>query len=136
MNDRDMVEFLHNSGLMNNLVYYQRNGKTAQENYIDQKRKQQQNYKKQRELEKLKKQMEDQIFEAVMYTMEQTEAFEEEVASDIVNMISSAFETGSMRPEKLENRSFSSDLGATLGRALAMAPFKLLEEVFDDIMND
>jgi len=68
--------------------------------------------------------------------MEQTEAFEEEVASDIVNMISSAFETGSMRPEKLENRSFSSDLGATLGKALAMAPFKLLEEAFDDIMND
>ena len=136
MNDRDMVEFLHNSGLMNDLVYYQRNGKTAQENYIDQKRKWQKKYKKQRELEKLKKQMEDQIFEAVMYTMEQTEAFEEEVASDIVNMISSAFETGSMRPEKLENRSFSSDLSETLGRALAMAPFKLLEEAFDDIMND
>ena len=29
MNDREMVEFLHNSGLMTDWAWYQMNGKTA-----------------------------------------------------------------------------------------------------------
>lgn len=58
-----------------------------------------------------------------MYTMEETEAFEEEVASDVVNMIEAAFDGNSIRSGQLQDKSFSADLGATLGRALAMAPF-------------
>ena len=136
MNDREMVEFLHNSGLMTDWAWYQMNGKTAQENYIDQKRKWQNKYKKQRELEELKKKMEEQIFEAVMYTMEETEAFEEEVASDVVNMIEAAFDGNSIRSGQLQDKSFSADLGATLGRALAMAPFQLLDEFLKDTLEE
>lgn len=32
---KEEIEYYHNSGLMPDWVYYQVNGKTAQENYID-----------------------------------------------------------------------------------------------------
>ena len=40
--DPQMVEMLHNMGKMPDKAYYQLNGKSAQENYADQKRKMQQ----------------------------------------------------------------------------------------------
>ena len=39
--DPQLVEFLHNSGKMPDRYYYQLNGKSAEENYIEQKRKNQ-----------------------------------------------------------------------------------------------
>ena len=40
--DPQMVEMLHDMGTMPDWAYYQLNGKSAQENYADQKRKMQQ----------------------------------------------------------------------------------------------
>lgn len=42
--DPQMVEFFHDQGWMPDNAYYQLNGKSAQENYADQKRKMQQGF--------------------------------------------------------------------------------------------
>lgn len=35
--DRQLIEYLHNEGLMPDLFYYQQNGKSAQENFVEQR---------------------------------------------------------------------------------------------------
>ncbi len=42
---KEEIEYYHNSGLMPDWVYYQVNGKTAQENYIDIVMKRDQEYR-------------------------------------------------------------------------------------------
>ena len=42
--DPKMVEFYHDQGWMPDWIYYQLNGKSAMENYIDQKRKMQKRF--------------------------------------------------------------------------------------------
>ena len=56
---KEQIEYLHDSGLMPDMYYYQINGKSFQENYISIHRQRQQEYKKllverqqQKELEK------------------------------------------------------------------------------------
>lgn len=44
---KEMIEYYHNSGKMPDWVYYQVNGKTAQENYIEIKNKNREKYRKQ-----------------------------------------------------------------------------------------
>lgn len=56
---KDEIEYYHNVGLMPDWAYYQQNGKSAQENYIQQKRNKRRN-DKQKNL-KLDKLIEDQI---------------------------------------------------------------------------
>ncbi len=57
-------------------------------------------------------------------------------AADVINTIDSVFSSKGAEPKHLGSRSFSVDLGTILGRALAAAPFKLLDEFFNDLFDD
>ena len=48
--DPKMVEFYHDQGKMPDWIYYQLNGKSAMENYIDQKRKMQKRFEERENL--------------------------------------------------------------------------------------
>ena len=67
--NKEQIEYLHDIGKMPDWVYYQQNGKSAQENYIIQKQKfrnQLLERRKQEQLEKdIEKQVEEQVSEAV-----------------------------------------------------------------------
>lgn len=56
---KDEIEYYHNAGLMPDWAYYQQNGKSAQENYIQQKRNKRRNDKQQNL--KLDKLIEDKV---------------------------------------------------------------------------
>lgn len=131
--DHQMIEYYHRNGMMPDWAYYQQNGKSAMENYRDQTRVIIDRYEEQKKLEEAKKQLEEEMFVAMMSALEEgIDPLEQTVAQDIGNMVSAVFEGGAIHPERLKNKSFSAELGAALGRALAQAPFKLL----DDILND
>ena len=80
--------------------------------------------------EKAKKEIERQLLEAIVSTMEQgSEMVADAAATDIVASINAALNG---TPAPASKKSFSVELGAMLGRALGQAPFKLLEEIFKD----
>lgn len=43
--DKEMSEYYHNKGMMPDWIYHQVNGKSAEENYIEQKRKRAQKFR-------------------------------------------------------------------------------------------
>lgn len=130
------IEYYHNRGLMPDWAYYQQNGKSAQENYAEQHRKMQEEYykrEKAKELEEAKKKIEQQILEAIIFTMEQgAGTVADAAAADIISSINAAFGGGGSSGKQLGSKSFSAELGVMLGRALGQAPFKLLDEIFKD----
>ena len=80
--------------------------------------------------EEAKKEIERQLLEAIVSTMEQgSEMMVEATANDIVASINAALNG---TPAPASKKSFSVELGAMLGKALGQAPFKLLEEIFKD----
>lgn len=77
-----------------------------------------------------KKEIEKQLLEAILCTMEQgSEVVASAAADDIIASINAAL-TGA--PAPASKKSFSADLGKMLGIALGQAPFKLLDEIFQD----
>ena len=80
--------------------------------------------------EKAKKEIEKQLLEAILCTMEQgSEVVASAAADDIIASINAAL-TGT--PAPASKKSFSAELGKMLGVALGQAPFKLLDEIFKD----
>lgn len=131
--DLNMIEFYHDRGSLPDHFYYQLNGKSAEENYLEQKRKIHERIEMRRKLEECKRQIEDETFQAIMIALEQSAGkLESEVANDVVNSIQAAFAGGSIHPEALTNKTFSSEIAIALGKALGQAPFKLLDEIFKD----
>ena len=53
------IEYLHDTGKMPDWIYYQQNGKTAQENYAIQKRKQHMEFRRRMEEERRRKEREE-----------------------------------------------------------------------------
>ena len=53
--DKSMIEYYHTRGSMPDRVYYQLNGRSAQENYIKQSAKLQENNLREKDLAELKK---------------------------------------------------------------------------------
>lgn len=51
--EQQMIERLHNAGKMTDIIYYQVNGKTAQENYAEILTKRQKQFKTDADFEKL-----------------------------------------------------------------------------------
>ena len=83
--------------------------------------------------EEAKKEIERQILEAIVMTMEQGVGTVADAAADyIINSINAAVSGGSGAGKALSNKSFSAELGVILGKALGQAPFKLLDEIFKD----
>ena len=66
---KEQIEYLHDSGLMPDMYYYQINGKSFQENYISIHRQRQQEYKKllveRQQQKELEKQLDTAIEEAI-----------------------------------------------------------------------
>lgn len=130
--DQQMIEYYHRRGLMPDWAYYQQNGKSAIENYREQTQMIKARYDEQKRIEEAKKKLEEEMFVAMMSALEESiDPLEQTVAQNIGNMMSAVFEGGAIHPERLKNQSFSVALGAALGKALAQASFKLL----DDILN-
>ena len=78
---KEEIEYYHNNGLMPDWIYYQQNGKTAQENYADIIRKRQADYKQllearsrrereAQEQKKLEAELEKKAYEAVEKSIE------------------------------------------------------------------
>ena len=66
----------------------------------------------------------------MLITMEQgSEVVATAAADDIIASINAAING---TPAPASKKSFSAELGAMLGRALGEAPFKLLDEIFED----
>lgn len=131
--DQKIIEHYHNRGHMPDRFYYQQNGKSIEENYIEQKRKSNVIVLERERIQELKKELESQTFQATMLAIEQgVDPLYQQMFHEIGNMIYGAFSGGSVRPEKLKNISLSTQLGAVLGRALAEAPFRLLDEILND----
>ena len=64
--NKEMIEYLHNIGKMSDNMYYQLNGKSFNENYIDIMRKRHKAYmSKQKELSEIEKKAEEAIEKAV-----------------------------------------------------------------------
>lgn len=69
--------------------------------------------------------------DAVAFTMyEGADLVGNKAADVVINNVNAAF--GSTGGQPVSSRSFSEDLGVILGKALGAAPFKLLDELFDD----
>ena len=134
--DQKMVEHYHNRGYMPDRFYYQQNEKSIEENYIEQKRKNNVIVLERERIQELKKELENQTFQATMLAIEQgIDPLHQQMLHEIGNMLNSAFSGGSVRPEKLHNISLSTQLGVVLGKALADAPFRLLDEILNDKEN-
>ena len=127
------ADYYHDRGMMPDWAWVQQNGRSPQWNYEYQKAKM---YRELEEREaakrraEAKKEIERQLLEAIVSTMEQgSEMVADAAANDIVASINAALNG---TPAPASKKSFSVELGAMLGRALGQAPFKLLEEIFKD----
>lgn len=135
--DLKQIEYYHSNGSLPDRYYYQMNGKDAYSNLVEQHRKMNKKYMDQEKVKELKKKLEQQIFESVMIAFDDSYSYiSNAMAEDLSNKLSAAFQGGKIQPEKLTNSSFSLQLGNALARALALAPFKLIDEFFDDIYKD
>ena len=129
----EQADFYHDRGMMPDWAWVQQNGRSPQWNYEYQKRKflmeiEEREAAKRRA--EAKKEIERQLLEAIVSTMEQgSEMVADAAANDIVASINAALNG---TPAPASKKSFSVDLGAMRGRALGQAPFKLLEEIFKD----
>ena len=129
----EQADFYHDRGMMPDWAWVQQNGRSPQWNYEYQKAKiyrelEEREAAKRRE--EAKKEIERQLLEAIVSTMEQgSEMVADAAADDIVASINAALNG---TPAPASKKSFSVELGAMLGRALGQAPFKLLEEIFKD----
>lgn len=105
----------------------QLNGKTAQENYKEQKAI----ILRELEVKELEKQMEQEIFVSMMSAIDNgASALEQDVAQNVVNSIEATFSGGGIHPERLN--SFSKQIAIGLGKALGDAPFKMLEDLLHE----
>lgn len=129
----EQIDFLHSRGDMPDWVWVQQNGKSPQWNYEYQRRKIYQQIEEReaaKRREEAKKEIEKQLLEAILCTMEQgSEVVASAAADDIIASINAAL-TGT--PAPASKKSFSAELGKMLGVALGQAPFKLLDEIFKD----
>ncbi|MBR5599263.1 MAG: hypothetical protein IKW39_04405 [Alphaproteobacteria bacterium] len=129
----EQADYYHDRGMMPDWAWVQQNGRSPQWNYEYQKAKiyrelEEREAAKRRE--EAKKEIERQLLEAIVSTMEQgSEMVADAAADDIVASINAALNG---TPAPASKKSFSVELGAMLGRALGQAPFKLLEEIFKD----
>lgn len=131
--DKEIKDLARIRGQMPDRFYYQQNGRSIDENYIEQKRKNNVIVLEREKAQQLKKQLQDQVFQATMLALEQgVDPLQQQMLSELGSMIYGAFGGGSIRPEKLKNISFSTQLGTMLGSALAEAPFRLLDEILND----
>ena len=127
------ADYYHDRGMMPDWAWVQQNGRSPQWNYEYQKAKMYRELEEReaaKRREKAKKEIERQLLEAIVSTMEQgSEMVADAAATDIVASINAALNG---TPAPASKKSFSVELGAMLGRALGQAPFKLLEEIFKD----
>ena len=130
---QDQIDYLHSRGLMPDWVWVQQNGRSPDWNYQYQRDKflreiNEREAAKQRE--KAKKEMQQQITDAVSSVLQQgSDTIAAATVEDIVSSIEAALNG---KPITTQKKSFAADLGAMLGRALVDAPFKLLDDIFDD----
>ena len=129
----EQADYYHDRGMMPDWAWVQQNGRSPQWNYEYQKAKMYRELEEReaaKRREKAKKEIERQLLEAIVSTMEQgSEMVADAAATDIVASINAALNG---TPAPASKKSFSVELGAMLGRALGQAPFKLLEEIFKD----
>lgn len=129
----EQADYYHDRGMMPDWAWVQQNGRSPQWNYEYQKAKMYRELEEReaaKRREEAKKEIERQLLEAIVSTMEQgSEMVADAAANDIVASINAALNG---TPAPASKKSFSVELGAMLGRALGQAPFKLLEEIFKD----
>ena len=127
------ADYFHDRGMMPDWAWVQQNGRSPQWNYDYQRRKMHERIREREaaeEREKAKKEIEKQLLEAILFTMEQgSETVASAAADDIIASINAALNG---TPAPASKKSFSADLGKMLGVALGQAPFKLLDEIFKD----
>lgn len=127
------TEYLYKTGKMPKFAYYQLNDKSAMENYIEQKNNMHGYYVDAEYLAEMKRKIEDSMLEAIMFTLsEGAGAVVDAAATDMINTIDAAFGNGTGTTKQLGSKTFSAQLGAMLGQALVKAPFKMLDEIFND----
>lgn len=131
--NQKQIEYYHNTGKMPDWVYYQVNGKSAAENLFEQRKKFYREIEEReaaKAREEAKKKIEQQILDAIVLTLQQGEELVANAAADdIIASVEAAVGNGTIPRKKM---SFSQELGFILGKALGEAPFKLLDEMFDD----
>lgn len=129
----EQADYYHDRGMMPDWAWVQQNGRSPQWNYEYQKAKMYAEIEAReaaKRREEAKKEIERQLLEAIVSTMEQgSEMVADAAANDIVASINAALNG---TPAPASKKSFAVELGAMLGRALGQAPFKLLEEIFKD----
>lgn len=132
----EQADYYHDRGLMPDWAWIQQNGRSPEWNMEYQRKKMYRQIEEReaaKRREEAKKEIERQILEAIVMTMEQgVGTVADAAADDIVNSINAAIGGGSGAGKALSNKSFSAELGVILGKALGQAPFKLLDEIFKD----
>lgn len=72
--EKEMIEYYHDNGLMPDWWYYQVNGKSAEENYLDmvkkRDRRMREEYQRQIEREQMKKELEKDLESKLEVTLE------------------------------------------------------------------
>lgn len=127
---QDQIDYLHSSGLMPDWIWVQQNGRSPDWNYQYQRDKFLNEREAAKQREKAKKEMQQQITDAVSSVLQQgSDTIAAATVEDIVSSIEAALNG---KPITTQKKSFAADLGAMLGRALVDAPFKLLDDIFDD----
>lgn len=128
------IDYYHDIGMMPDWAWVQQNGRSPEWNLDYQHRKMYAEIEAREAAKRraeAKKEIERQLLEAIVSTMEQgSEIVADAAADDIVATINAAL-TGTPAPAS-NKKSFAVELGAMLGRALGQAPFKLLDDIFKD----
>lgn len=128
------IDYYHERGNMPDRYWAQQNGKDPEWNLEYQRRQNDMKIRKQEKIKKceeVKKQIQQQIYNAIIFTMnEGSGRIAAAAANDIINSVNAACGIGSVGPKG--NMSFFVDLGIILGKALGQAPFKLLDQLFND----
>lgn len=69
----EQIEYLHDIGKMPDWAYYQQNGKTAQQNYTEQKRKMRKQLEERLNKEREEKQMEEDMYKIMKRVIKKIE---------------------------------------------------------------
>ena len=127
------ADYYHDRGMMPDWAWVQQNGRSPEWNWEYQHRKMMEDIKKReraKQREEAKKQIEQQILDAIVFTMnEGADTVAEAAAADIISSIEGLGSGGKSMSKK---SSFSAELGVILGKALGVEPFKLLDEIFKE----
>lgn len=129
----EQADYYHDRGMMPDWIWVQQNGRSAEWNYQYQKNKFNKEIEEReaaKKREAAKREIEKQLMEAILFTMEQGSQEVAKAASD--DIVASIHAALNGKPAPASKKSFSADLGKMLGRALGQAPFKLLDEIFND----